>query len=83
PMTEAAIDSGWMRDLYVSLGDPLDGPIPQWSMRVYYKPFVPWIWAGVLLMVLGGVLATVDRRYRAASARAPAMPAGASPQGGA
>jgi cytochrome c-type biogenesis protein CcmF len=83
PMTEAAIDSGWMRDLYVSLGDPIDGPSPQWSMRVYHKPFVPWIWAGVLLMVLGGALAAVDRRYRAASPRAQALPAGASPQVGA
>jgi len=83
PMTEAAIDSGFMRDLYVSLGDPIDGPTPQWSMRVYYKPFVPWIWAGVLLMVLGGALAAVDRRYRAASARTEPMPVGAAPQGGA
>jgi cytochrome c-type biogenesis protein CcmF len=83
PMTEAAIDSGFMRDLYVSLGDPIDGPTPQWSMRVYYKPFVPWIWAGVLLMVLGGALAAVDRRYRAASASTEPMPVGAVPQGGA
>jgi cytochrome c-type biogenesis protein CcmF len=83
PMTEAAIDTGFMRDLYVSLGDPIDGPTPQWSMRVYYKPFVPWIWAGVLLMVLGGALAAVDRRYRAASARTEPMPAGVAPQGGA
>jgi cytochrome c-type biogenesis protein CcmF len=80
PMTEAAIDTGFMRDLYVSLGDPIDGPTPQWSMRVYYKPFVPWIWAGVLLMVLGGALAAVDRRYRAASARTEPMPAGVAPQ---
>jgi len=83
PMTEAAIDTGFMRDLYVSLGDPIDGPTPQWSMRVYYKPFVPWIWAGVLLMVLGGGLAAVDRRYRAASARTEPMPAGVAPQVGA
>jgi cytochrome c-type biogenesis protein CcmF len=52
-------------------------------MRVYYKPFVPWIWAGVLLMVLGGALAAVDRRYRAASARTEPMPAGVAPQVGA
>jgi cytochrome c-type biogenesis protein CcmF len=67
PMTEAAIDSGLMRDLYVSLGDPLPGDTPSWSMRVYYKPFVPWLWAGVLMMVLGGVLAALDRRYRRAA----------------
>jgi len=83
PMTEAAIDSGFMRDLYVSLGDPIDGPTPQWSMRVYYKPFVPWIWAGVLLMVLGGVLAAVDRRYRAANPRTERLPAAVAPEGAA
>lgn len=65
PMTEAGIDSGFMRDLYVSLGEPLDDARTEWSMRVYYKPFVPWLWAGVLLMVLGGVFAALDRRYRA------------------
>jgi cytochrome c-type biogenesis protein CcmF len=64
PMTEAAIDSGVLQDLYVSLGDALQGDTPQWSMRVYYKPFVPWLWAGVLVMVLGGFLAALDRRYR-------------------
>ena len=65
PMTEAGIDSGFMRDLYVSLGEPLDDARTEWSMRVYYKPFVPWLWGGVLLMVLGGLLAALDRRYRA------------------
>ena len=64
PITEAAIDSGFLRDLYVSLGDPVQGQTPSWSMRVYYKPFVPWLWAGVLMIVLGGVLAALDRRYR-------------------
>ena len=64
PMTEAAIDSGFMRDLYVSLGDRLEGERAEWSMRVYYKPFVPWLWGGVLLMVFGGVAAALDRRYR-------------------
>ncbi len=64
PMTEAGIDSGFMRDLYVSLGEPLDDARTEWSMRVYYKPFVPWLWGGVLLMVLGGLLAALDRRYR-------------------
>ena len=64
PMTEAAIDSGFARDLYVSLGDALNDERTEWSMRIYYKPFVPWLWAGVLLMVLGGVLAALDRRYR-------------------
>ena len=64
PMTEAAIDSGFFRDLYVSLGEPIEGERPQWSVRVYYKPFVSWLWYGSILMVLGGLLAVSDRRYR-------------------
>jgi len=64
PMTEAAIDTGLTRDLYVSLGEPLqDGA---WVVRVYYKPFVTWIWGGAFLMALGGIIAVTDRRYRLA-----------------
>jgi cytochrome c-type biogenesis protein CcmF len=62
PTTEAAIDPGPTRDLYVSLGDPVDGGA--WIVRVYYKPFVDWIWGGCLMMALGGALALSDRRYR-------------------
>jgi len=62
PMTEAAIDSGLTGDLYVSLGEPLEGG--QWLVRVQRKPFVDWIWAGCLIMALGGLLAASDRRYR-------------------
>ncbi|CAK0753490.1 holocytochrome c synthase CcmF component [Gammaproteobacteria bacterium] len=62
PMTEAAIDPGFTRDLYLSLGEPLqDGA---WGLRIHYKPFVRWIWLGGLLMVVGGLLVTSDRRYR-------------------
>ena len=66
PMTETAIDSGFTRDLYVSLGEPLNarGEAPVWSVRVYYKPFIVWIWGGCLLMAFGGTLAASDRRYR-------------------
>jgi len=64
PMTEAAIDTGLFRDLYVSLGEQIPGTRTAWAVRVYYKPFVDWIWAGCLLMALGGVLAISDRRYR-------------------
>jgi cytochrome c-type biogenesis protein CcmF len=64
PMTEAAIRSNFFGDLYVSLGDPIAGDTPSWSMRVYHKPFVPWLWVGVLLMVTGGMVAALDRRYR-------------------
>jgi cytochrome c-type biogenesis protein CcmF len=64
PMTEAAIDRNLWRDSYVSLGEPLAGEPPQWSFRVYHKPFVSWIWLGALIMALGGGLAALDRRYR-------------------
>ncbi len=64
PMTEAAIDRGLSRDLYVALGDQINPTT--WIMRVYYKPFVEWIWYGWLMMALGGVLAVFDRRYRVA-----------------
>ena len=63
-MTEAAIDTGLFRDLYVSLGEPVSGGA--WSVRIYYKPFVDWIWGGCVLMALGGLLAVSDRRYRLA-----------------
>lgn len=62
PMTEAAIDAGLTRDIYVSLGEELGDK--SWAVRVYYKPFVDWIWGGCLLMALGGVLAISDKRYR-------------------
>jgi cytochrome c-type biogenesis protein CcmF len=61
-MTEAAINTGFTRDLYVSLGDPVEGNA--WLVRVQYKPFVDWIWGGCLIMGLGGLLAASDRRYR-------------------
>ncbi|OIQ74904.1 cytochrome c-type biogenesis protein CcmF [mine drainage metagenome] len=65
PTTEAAIDSGFVRDIYVSLGENLDNPgKPAWAMRVYHKPFVPWIWVGCLMMALGGGMAALDKRYR-------------------
>jgi cytochrome c-type biogenesis protein CcmF len=64
PMTEAAIDTGFTRDLYVSLGEPVDGGA--WVVRVYHKPFVDWIWGGAFLMAMGGLLAVTDRRYRVA-----------------
>ncbi|MBX3648898.1 MAG: heme lyase CcmF/NrfE family subunit [Rhodocyclaceae bacterium] len=78
PMTEAAIDTGLLRDVYVSLGEPVGERA--WSVRVYYKPFVDWIWGGCLLMALGGIVAISDRRYRmkkAAAATAAIAPQGA------
>jgi cytochrome c-type biogenesis protein CcmF len=64
-MTETAIDSGLFRDLYISLGEPAGGRA--WSVRVYYKPFVSWIWGGAVLMAMGGGLALSDRRYALAA----------------
>ncbi|MCY1206338.1 Cytochrome c-type biogenesis protein CcmF [compost metagenome] len=61
-MTEAGIDAGFTRDLYVALGEPLDNGA--WAVRVHVKPFVRWIWLGGLLMGFGGLLAAFDRRYR-------------------
>jgi cytochrome c-type biogenesis protein CcmF len=71
-LTEAAIDVGFTRDLYVSLGEPIANSAA-WIVRIYVKPFVDWIWAGCLVMALGGLLAATDRRYRArVRERAPA-----------
>jgi cytochrome c-type biogenesis protein CcmF len=70
PMTEAAINAGVARDLYVSLGESVGGDA--WTVRIHVKPFVRWIWIGCLLMAFGGILAASDRRYRAgARERAP------------
>jgi len=80
PMTEAAIDTGLLRDVYVSLGEPIDKARPDaaWAVRVYHKPFVDWIWGGCVLMAIGGLIAISDRRYRIKT-RAPAgLPAAAS-----
>ena len=62
PMTESGIDIGLFRDLYVALGEAIS--MDEWIVRVQHKPMVDWIWAGCLLMALGGVLAATDRRYR-------------------
>ena len=62
PMTEAAINTSLTRDIYVSLGEELGDA--SWAVRVYYKPFVDWIWGGCLFMALGGILAISDKRYR-------------------
>jgi cytochrome c-type biogenesis protein CcmF len=62
PMTEAAIDHGMTRHLYVALGEAIGPKV--WIVRLYYKPFISWIWSGCLLMAFGGLLAAIDRRYR-------------------
>ncbi len=62
PMTEAGIDAGLFRDLFVALAEQLENGA--WSLRIYYKPFIRWIWLGCILMVLGGFIAVMDKRYR-------------------
>jgi cytochrome c-type biogenesis protein CcmF len=62
PMTEAAIRTRLTGDLYVSLGEPVGGDA--WTVRVYVKPFIGWIWGGCVVMALGGLIAATDRRYR-------------------
>jgi cytochrome c-type biogenesis protein CcmF len=62
PMTEAAIDRGFTRDLYISMGESLNKTT--WLVRVQHKPFMSWIWAGCIIMALGGLMAALDRRYR-------------------
>jgi cytochrome c-type biogenesis protein CcmF len=62
PMTEAGISPHLIHDLYASLGEPLDGGA--WSVRIYHKPMVEWVWFGCLMMAFGGFLALADKRYR-------------------
>jgi len=76
PRTEAAIDAGLTRDLFVALGEDLgDGA---WSLRIYHKPFVRWLWLGALMMAIGGGLAATDRRYRTLARRTRQAGAGAA-----
>ena len=71
-MTEAAISTGIFGDIYVALGEPVgDGA---WSVRVYSKPFVTWIWGGCIIMALGGFAAMTDRRYRRVARRETEIP---------
>jgi len=64
--TESAVDAGVFRDLYVALGEPMDANNIEgaWALRLYYKPFIRWIWGGGLLMMLGGFVCAGDRRFR-------------------
>ncbi len=77
PMTEAGIDAGLKRDLFVALGEPL-GQDGSWSLRLYVKPYIRWIWLGALIMAFGGLLAATDRRYRMARRAEAKLPAGAA-----
>jgi cytochrome c-type biogenesis protein CcmF len=72
PMTEASIDYGATRHVYVALGEPVHANQPEaaWQLRLHVKPWIGWIWGGCLMMALGGILAASDRRYRAPRPRA-------------
>ena len=73
PTTEAGIDNGFLRDIYVVIGDAqADG---SWALRTYVKPLANWIWAGTIIMALGGALSLSDRRYRVAAGARKAPPA--------
>jgi cytochrome c-type biogenesis protein CcmF len=76
PMTEAAIDHGVTRHLYVALGEPIGPKV--WIVRLYYKPYISLIWGGCLLMAFGGLLAVIDRRYRVRTRAASAQTAAAA-----
>jgi cytochrome c-type biogenesis protein CcmF len=76
PMTEASLDVGPLRDIYVSLGDQVESGA--WIVSLHYRPFISWIWLGCILMALGGIFAAMDRRYRKLAERDAANPASAA-----
>jgi cytochrome c-type biogenesis protein CcmF len=76
PMTEAAIDAGFTRDLFVALGEPL-GESGAWAVRIFYKPYIRWIWLGAIIMALGGLFAASDRKYYQRSKSTAKVPHGA------
>jgi cytochrome c-type biogenesis protein CcmF len=67
PMTEAAIHSNLTRDLFIAMGEPLDNGA--WAIRIYIKPFVIWLWAGAVVMAVGGIFSISDKRYRMAKVK--------------
>jgi cytochrome c-type biogenesis protein CcmF len=67
PMTEAAIHSNLARDLFIAMGEPLDNGA--WAIRIYIKPFVIWLWAGAVVMAIGGIFSISDKRYRMAKVK--------------
>jgi cytochrome c-type biogenesis protein CcmF len=70
-LSQAAIDSGWTRDVFVALGEPLDEAGSRWTVRLQIKPFMDWIWLGTLMMALGAGLSLMDARFRVARQRLP------------
>ena len=82
PMTEAAIDAGLTRDLFIALGEQVDAQ-GGWAVRLYVKPYIRWIWLGALIMSIGGLIAATDRRYRLAVRQAAKLPKGSATAGAA
>jgi cytochrome c-type biogenesis protein CcmF len=80
PMTEAAIDPGLTRDLFIALGEQIDDQ-GGWSVRLYVKPYIRWIWLGAVIMAIGGLTAATDRRYRLAVRQAARLPKGSAAAG--
>jgi cytochrome c-type biogenesis protein CcmF len=78
-MTEAAIDAGIWRDIFIAMGEPLEAGA--WAIRLHYKPFVRWIWGGAIAMAFGGFLTLTDRRYRTARSRSTAAVEGGGLRG--
>ena len=79
-MTEAAINPGLTRDLYISMGEPVENVTDgAWGVRVYVKPFIDWIWFGCIFMAMGGALAIADKRYRLKTKRTVESAAGSPP----
>jgi cytochrome c-type biogenesis protein CcmF len=79
PSTEMAIDAGFWRDLFVTLGE--EKGAAAWSMTIYVKPFVRWVWLGAIFMCLGGVVAAGDKRYRRALEKHAVKKKAAAPAG--
>jgi cytochrome c-type biogenesis protein CcmF len=69
PMTEASIHPNIFRDIYVAIGEQINDQTGAWTVRLFYKPFINWLWFGAVFMVIGGMLAASDRRYRIALRR--------------
>ncbi|QNP48788.1 heme lyase CcmF/NrfE family subunit [Diaphorobacter aerolatus] len=81
PLSQAAIDSSWTRDVFIALGEPLDEQGQQWTVRLQIKPFMDWIWIGTLMMALGAGLSLLDRRFRLPAARTSGNPTAHARQG--
>jgi cytochrome c-type biogenesis protein CcmF len=79
PITNAAIRTNLLADLYAVIADPVQGERGAWIVRLYHNPLVPWIWIGALIMALGGVVSITDRKFRVGAPARRTAPAAAVP----